>query len=110
VSDNPLDSDPERDARIHARAYALWEEEGRPHGRDMEFWERARELEAIEHNPPGLLPNPLVVPPKPVIEEAEIQQNLGEFPGGLTDQGESPQTPLPRKKKTSAKKPAAKGR
>ena len=52
----------------------------------------------------------VVAPPKPVIEEAEIQQNLGEFPGGLTDQGERPQTPLPRKKKTSAKKPAVKGR
>lgn len=27
---------------IRERAYALWEKEGSPHGRDLEFWERAR--------------------------------------------------------------------
>ena len=27
---------------IRERAYALWEKEGSPHGRDAEFWERAR--------------------------------------------------------------------
>ncbi|WP_165217498.1 DUF2934 domain-containing protein [Affinirhizobium pseudoryzae] len=26
---------------IKNRAYALWEEEGRPHGKDAEHWERA---------------------------------------------------------------------
>ena len=26
---------------IKSRAYALWEEEGRPHGKDAEHWERA---------------------------------------------------------------------
>lgn len=26
---------------IAARAYQLWEEEGRPHGRDLDHWERA---------------------------------------------------------------------
>lgn len=26
---------------VRRRAYALWEEEGRPHGRDREHWERA---------------------------------------------------------------------
>lgn len=26
---------------IKNRAYALWEEEGRPHGKDTEHWERA---------------------------------------------------------------------
>jgi hypothetical protein len=31
---------PETD-RIAARAYALWEEEGRPHGRDEQHWQRA---------------------------------------------------------------------
>ncbi|NKN38691.1 DUF2934 domain-containing protein [Agrobacterium sp. a22-2] len=28
---------------IEKRAYALWEEEGRPHGRDAEHWETARQ-------------------------------------------------------------------
>ncbi len=27
--------------QISARAYQLWEEEGRPHGRDIEHWSRA---------------------------------------------------------------------
>jgi hypothetical protein len=32
---------------IRERAYHIWEEEGRPHGRDREHWERAsREIEA----------------------------------------------------------------
>ena len=26
---------------IRERAYYLWEQDGRPHGRDMEFWSRA---------------------------------------------------------------------
>jgi hypothetical protein len=28
-------------ARIRARAYEIWEEEGRPHGRDREHWQQA---------------------------------------------------------------------
>ena len=33
--------------RIKQRAYQIWENEGRPHGRDREHWERAsREIEA----------------------------------------------------------------
>ncbi len=30
--------------RIRERAYLLWEEEGRPEGRELEYWERARRL------------------------------------------------------------------
>jgi hypothetical protein len=93
---NPVATDQGLDERIRARAYRLWESEGRPHGRDVEFWERARQLDAIERNPPATLPNPLVSPAKPVIEEAELQENLGEFPGKLTDQGDRAQTPMPK--------------
>jgi hypothetical protein len=28
--------------KLRERAYRLWEEAGRPEGRDAEFWERAR--------------------------------------------------------------------
>ena len=31
----------EREARIQERAYRIWEEEGRPHGREEEHWHRA---------------------------------------------------------------------
>jgi hypothetical protein len=60
VNHNPLEHDPEREARIRARAYRLWEEDGRPHGRDVEFWERARVLVGMEESASsGRLPNPL---------------------------------------------------
>jgi DUF2934 family protein len=39
----------------------LWEADGRPPNRDDEFWERARELIAIDDNPTaGQLPDPMV--------------------------------------------------
>ena len=38
-----------RDEWIKKRAYALWEEEGRPAGRDFAHWEQARaERQALE--------------------------------------------------------------
>jgi hypothetical protein len=30
------------EAAIREQAYLLWEQEGRPHGREMEFWTRAK--------------------------------------------------------------------
>ncbi len=33
---------------IRERAYHLWEQDGRPEGRDLEYWERARFLVGIE--------------------------------------------------------------
>ncbi|HEX3969850.1 MAG TPA: DUF2934 domain-containing protein [Stellaceae bacterium] len=37
----------DREHRVQQRAYAIWEAEGRPGGRDREHWERAeRELAA----------------------------------------------------------------
>ena len=35
-----MDSEIER--RIRERAYAIWEQEGRLHGKDREHWERAK--------------------------------------------------------------------
>lgn len=34
--------DQSHEQKIRDHAYALWEKEGRPSGRDQEFWERAR--------------------------------------------------------------------
>ena len=40
-------------ARTAARAYAIWESEGRPHGRDTEHWLQAeRELATATDPPP----------------------------------------------------------
>jgi|ERR1700712_223960 DUF2934 family protein len=95
---NPLESDPDREHRIRERAYHLWIDEGRPHGRDHEFWERARELIGMEESRgAGQLPNPQTTGQDPAqeqpVEEAFIQENLGEFPDRFADQGEAETTP-----------------
>jgi hypothetical protein len=101
MSDNPLEDSPDREARIRERAYLLWEQDGCPHGRADEYWERARELIGMEDSRgAGLLPNPATqheTLPGVIVDEAALQENLGEFPSLLTDQGDRPQTPAPRK-------------
>lgn len=118
MADNPLNAhDPKREQRIRERAYHLWEQEGRPHGRDVEYWERARELVGMEESRgAGQLPNPMTHPPvsglPEGVEEAEIQENLGEFPDRFTDQGEAEQTPEPKRvqpRKKAAARPTRKG-
>jgi len=95
MSDNPLRDSPEHDARIRERAYHLWLADGSPHGRDVEYWERARELIGIEESPgAGLLRDTAVQ--GETIEEADIQENLGEFPDRFTDQGNRQETPMTR--------------
>jgi hypothetical protein len=106
---NPLVFDPDREHRVRERAYLMWEADGKPHGRDVEYWERARELIGMEESAgSGLLPNPQNTPDAPRetgIEEAEIQENLGEFPDRLADQGDVQATPVPkRRSRARAKK------
>jgi hypothetical protein len=108
---NPLAIDPEREQRTRERAYHLWETDGKPHGRDVEYWERARELIGMEESAgSGLLPNPQTTPGHPRetgIEEAQIQENLGEFPDRLADQGNVKPTPTPKRSaRAKPKKPA----
>ena len=96
------ESDQQREQRIRERAYHLWEADGRPHGGETEYWERARALIGMEQNPDaGQLPNPLTEHRDPLaperVDEASIQENYGEVPG-LADQGEDQQTPMTRKK------------
>lgn len=112
ASDNPLDPSPEHEAKVRERAYFLWKADGCPHGRHHEYWERARELQAIADSPTaGELPNPSAetggVPPPTVepVEEAQIQENLGEFPNRFTDQGERQMEPMTKPKaKRAARK------
>jgi hypothetical protein len=109
MSDNPLDdSDPIRQQRIRERAYHLWEADGQPRGRDLEYWERASELVGMEAHPHfGDLPNPAAAPGADplhtsIVEEADIQDNLGEFPDRLADQGERRATPSRKTRKAVA--------
>jgi hypothetical protein len=45
-------------ARTAARAYAIWESEGRPHGRDYEHWLRAEREIAAQADRPSQTPPP----------------------------------------------------
>jgi hypothetical protein len=98
MSDNPLQPDPAREARIHERARRLWEDDGRPVGREAEYHERAEVLIAMEkHAGAALEPNPMTQDepiPGVAVEEAQIQENYGEFPEHLTDQGDWRHTPM----------------
>jgi len=102
MSDNPLETSPERDEQIKARALHLWEAAGSPDGRMDEFTERADELIRMEGAAgTGQLPNPMTQNermPGVIVEEASIQDNLGELPGGssVADQGEWRETPMTR--------------
>lgn len=84
-----------REEAIRRHAYQLWEEAGQPVGRDKEFWEKAKELAAIEENqlmatkPRSEGEGPWGQPVEPDIDI----ENQGDFPG-LADQGdEQPQVP-----------------
>ena len=93
----------EHERRIKARARRMWREAGSPKGREDEYMERARELQAITDHPgAGLLPNPMVAHPHPEgseepVEEAELLENLGEFPG-RSDQGDRLTAPMTKAK------------
>lgn len=102
MSDNPLEDTPERTERIRQRAYHLWENDGRPLGQDLEYWERARELVGIEESPgAGEVEIPMLrdtAVQGEVVDEASLQENLGEFPDRFTDQGDHQATPMIRDK------------
>lgn len=76
--------DANRDDEIRARAYQLWEEEGRPEGRAEQHWFTARESLAVEENQDSTY---LPIDSGTGAEPIEALENTGEFPT-LTDQGE----------------------
>ncbi len=104
---NPLDDqDKDYQRRVRERAYHLWEADGGPHGRDQEYWDRATKLIGIEESGnSGQLPNPGTEATTPFtnpVEEASIQENLGEFPDRSSDQGEHAQTPSAKRRRAVA--------
>lgn len=79
----------ELEERIRLKAHQLWEDEGRPEGRAEDHWEKARILVAIEDDRTSLKPIQSTV-----SEPLELQENLGELPSRLTDQGDRSEVPL----------------
>jgi Protein of unknown function (DUF2934) len=106
---NPLAIDPDREQRVRERAYHLWEADGKPHGRDVEYWERARELIGKEESADGD-PDPKSTPVarrETKVEEPAPQENTDESPDPLPDQGEVKTTSAPkRRSRAKPKKPA----
>jgi len=102
-----MSDDQDLQQRIRVRAYHLWQADGEPNGNELEYWERARALIGMESAPDaGQLPNP-VAPgedrprQEPGVEEASIQENLGDFPAHFTDQGDKQPFPKARKRRSS---------
>ncbi|MEW6254538.1 MAG: DUF2934 domain-containing protein [Pseudomonadota bacterium] len=91
--------------RIRARAYQLWEEEGRPEGRAESHWTQAREIIALEDNA-SVARRPLASDEADQAEPIEALTNLGEFPT-LTDQGEMQPPVMPSEEPLSTAEPAA---
>ena len=82
MSDNPLSPSPEHKKRVQARARQLWEADGAPADALEGYLERADELVRMgDAGNPGQLANPMTTT-HAIVEEASIQDNLGEFPGG----------------------------
>jgi hypothetical protein len=88
----------------------MWRDAGSHHGQEAEYLERARELQAfVDHPGAGLLPNPMLAHPEPAmteepVEQAELLENLGEFPGRLTDQGDRLVAPMTRKQASALRR------
>ncbi len=61
---------------IREQAYALWEKEGSPHGRDVEFWERARLMLEAARQPAASTP----LQRRSSAEKAEDAAGEGTFP------------------------------
>ncbi|MBV8911865.1 MAG: hypothetical protein JOZ05_02360 [Acetobacteraceae bacterium] len=102
MSDNPLDPGPGFFARVQQLADELWRADGAPAGGSDVYRERAEELARMEMaGPTGLAPNPMTRDepiPGVTVEEASIQENLGEFPAAadLGDEGRWRETPMTR--------------
>jgi len=107
MSDNPLIDTPEREERIRRRAYYLWQKDDCPDGHDKEYWERAEFLIRMEDSGgAGQRPNPMTQNepiPGVQVEDAQIQDNYGEFPDRLADQGDRRQTPMTRERMRESK-------
>jgi hypothetical protein len=86
------------DARIAARGEEMWEAAGSPEGPRDHFFDDARALIGMEENPMAGTMDPDA---KPVVEEAALMRNLGEFPSFSDAQAEEPSFPDPENENPS---------
>jgi large subunit ribosomal protein L21 len=62
-----LQMKPELESAIRARAYQIWEDEGRPHGRHEQHWQRAYEAVAVV----------ATVTPKAAVDDVSLIDGVG---------------------------------
>ncbi|GAA0535243.1 hypothetical protein GCM10008941_13470 [Rhizomicrobium palustre] len=78
----------DRDEHIRNRAHSIWESEGRPHGRDVEHWQRAsRELDGHKGDGLGSEQSPGEVSPSGTL--------TGSHPPAATPTGRDPKGTTP---------------
>ena len=95
--------------RIAAKAHELWEADGRPHGRDQDHWDQAREIIAVEDSQRDTLLPRDTGAQEPIEEPEAALRNLADMPN-LTDQGENLLTSTDREPKLTATPSGRKGR
>jgi Protein of unknown function (DUF2934) len=95
---NPMIVDPDYEQRVRERAYHLWEAEGKPHGRDVEFWERARALEAAEATAAA------EAPPAPAVKSKAPRKQAAAAAGAQVATVEAPGSPADAKPGAAAKR------
>jgi hypothetical protein len=104
---NPMTADPDYEHRVRERAYHLWEAEGKPHGRDVEFWERARALETAEPTAADEAPPaPAAKPKAPRKQPAAAAGGQAATAEASEQAGTKPDAAPKRKSPAKPKKPA----
>ena len=96
--ENPLENSPERDAKIRAKAKEMWITDGKPTCGPEGYMEAATDLIGMEINPdageiPVDSPVPLAANGQP-IEDAKIQENLGNLGGSMDEQDDRQEVPF----------------
>lgn len=82
------------DKRVAEHAAQMWIAAGRPDGSRDHFMDDARALLGMKENPFAGTIDPQETA-EPVVEEASLQANLGEFTSYSDRQGEEPLFPTP---------------
>ncbi|MGV8935493.1 MAG: DUF2934 domain-containing protein [Allorhizobium sp.] len=71
--------DDSNDDRVAKRAYALWEQEGWPHGRELDHWDQAmKEIEEGPAEPHPEVSDEVGTPPAPLESPSIAPDTLNE--------------------------------
>jgi hypothetical protein len=67
-----------REEEIRLIAYAIWQREGCPHGKDCDHWLQAEVVWEVQHKPEVVsasAPSPTVASPKPVKKGTQSKKH-----------------------------------